>query len=491
LILFLLIILYLPVFPLRSPLHRELWLAVAPGPWLMGYSGPFGATQLWHNIIHALKTQVEVRHCRRHLRVHADCFMGSDAVDAVLSFLMQNVVFSTSEVSRLKAARLCQALMEAKVFEPVGTKLFHKGKEVSFEDSTSSLYRFMEPCTTIVDTDTENPVRNKDHFKSYLVEEVWKQQTLLQLLQTVEVPVLDSILNSPPRVQRQTSLAPLSKQDLVISNTCLERELMDTLNLPQLDEWLSAAADLLELFPDQLIVAAGEQLSQQYDNVFAEYKEQLTNQKRVLFDIISKYYNGQEKSPLIPGRYLDIHIAILQLINDNKIEDAIKAFQLCFRLLDTSVRDELKRLVTFMATAAHPEACCLQKQMDNKTLVCRTFQKAIVQNYKLHQSQTEALLLFLISNHTELFKIPKSVIDGVRGTLRKMQQGEDPDTLPSLSYRLIKEYEDQCEAATLESLKMLLHNISMNKKMPAKQKKRLLKEFEKHHPPGQFIWGDL
>ncbi|XP_033845783.1 DEP domain-containing protein 4 [Periophthalmus magnuspinnatus] len=503
-----------------------------------GYSGPFGATQLWHNIIHALKTQVEVRHCRRHLRVHADCFMGSDAVDAVLSFLMQNVVFSTSEVSRLKAARLCQALMEAKVFEPVGTKLFHKGKEVSFEDSTSSLYRFMEPCTTIVDTDTENvqpreletkwnmsyspseirtisnpiatgPFERRIHrllrtisvqlpispsqgkrstttlLSKAVVEEVWKQQTLLQLLQTVEVPVLDSILNSPPRVQRQTSLAPLSKQDLVISNTCLERELMDTLNLPQLDEWLSAAADLLELFPDQLIVAAGEQLSQQYDNVFAEYKEQLTNQKRVLFDIISKYYNGQEKSPLIPGRYLDIHIAILQLINDNKIEDAIKAFQLCFRLLDTSVRDELKRLVTFMATAAHPEACCLQKQMDNKTLVCRTFQKAIVQNYKLHQSQTEALLLFLISNHTELFKIPKSVIDGVRGTLRKMQQGEDPDTLPTFTFcqqMTSEEYEDQCEAATLESLKMLLHNISMNKKMPAKQKKRLLKEFEKHHP---------
>lgn len=110
----------------------------------IGFSGPFGATQLWHNIIQALRTQVEVRRCRRHLRVHAGCFTGSDAVDAVLSYLMQNVVFCTSEVSRLKAARLCQALMEAKVFEPVGTKLFRREKEVTFEDSSCSLYRFLE-----------------------------------------------------------------------------------------------------------------------------------------------------------------------------------------------------------------------------------------------------------------------------------------------------------------------------------------------------------
>lgn len=111
---------------------------------LIGFSGPFGATQLWNGIIHALQTQVEVRRCRRHLRVHPSCFTGSDAVDAVLSYLMQNVVFCTSEVSRLKAARLCQALMEAKVFEPVGTKLFRRDKEGTFEDSGCSLYRFLE-----------------------------------------------------------------------------------------------------------------------------------------------------------------------------------------------------------------------------------------------------------------------------------------------------------------------------------------------------------
>lgn len=98
----------------------------------IGFSGPFHATQLWHNIIQALHTQVEVRRRRHHLCVHPDCFTGSDAVDAVLSCLMQNVFFCASEVSHLKAARLCQALMEAKVFEAVGTKLFRRDKEGHF-----------------------------------------------------------------------------------------------------------------------------------------------------------------------------------------------------------------------------------------------------------------------------------------------------------------------------------------------------------------------
>ncbi|XP_030576259.1 DEP domain-containing protein 4 isoform X2 [Archocentrus centrarchus] len=501
-----------------------------------GFSGPFGATQLWYNIIQALQTQVEVRSCRRHLRVYAECFTGSDAVDTVLSYLMQNVAFCTSEVSRLKAARLCQALMEAKVFEPVGTKLFRKDKEVTFEDSSSSLYRFLEykafPNSDVkegsVDTENRSPeqqeikrkrssrrlnelrtianplaVGSSDRrverllrtinlqpsltsalsraptssvFLSKAVsDEVWKQQTVLQLLQLVELPVLDCILTSPERVHPQTCKAPLANQDLVISNTCLERELPDTLNLPQLDEWLSAAADCLELFPDQLIVVAGEQLSQQCGNVSLEdaSAEHMASQKRLLFDTIAKYYSGQEKSPLISGRYLDIHVAVLNLLDEGKVQDAIKASQLCLRLLYASLRDELRRLLAFMATAAHLDACRLQKQ------------RAVIQNHEWTRSQSEALVFFLMDNHSELFKTPTTLIEAVRRTLRTVQQGKDPDSFATFTFcqqATPQEYENQREATTLESLKQLLHDISSSKSMPAKEKRRLLKEFEKHHP---------
>lgn len=67
-----------------------------------------------------------------------------------------------------------------------------------------------------------------------MVEEVWKQQTLLQLLQIIELPMLDCILTSPAKVHPQACRATLANQDIVISNTCLERELPDSLKLPQL-----------------------------------------------------------------------------------------------------------------------------------------------------------------------------------------------------------------------------------------------------------------
>ncbi|KAM6895283.1 DEP domain-containing protein 4 [Xenentodon cancila] len=508
-----------------------------------GFSGPFGATQLWNNIIQNLQTQVEVRRCRRRLRVHAETFTGSDAVDAVLSYLMQNVVFCTSEVSRLKAARLCQALMEAKVFEPVGRKLFRRDKEATFEDSSCSLYRFLEQKAANSSgmkegsVDAENvppeeldPKRKKSSrfnelrtisnpfavgpsdrrverllrtinlqpcfssshrtftttsgfLSKAVVDEVWKQQTLLQLLQIIELPMLDCILTSPERARPKACRVPMTNQDLVISNTCLDRELPDTLNLPQLDAWLSAAADCLELFPDQVIVVVGEKLGKQDD--VASLEDENVEQKRLLFDTIAKYYNEQEKVPLISGCYLDIHAAILNLLDEGKAQDAIKASQLCLRLLDTSVKDELRRLLAFMATAARPDACRLQKKSDNRSLVCRTFQKALVQNHELTRLQSETLVLFLMDNHTELFKTPSTLTEAVRKTLRTLQQGKDPDSIATFTFCqqvTSQEYEDQREATTLESLKQLLRDISSNKSLPDKERKKLLKEFEKHHP---------
>lgn len=84
----------------------------------------------------------------------------------------------------------------------------------------------------------------------------------------------------------------------------------------RLDEWLSAAADCLELFPDQLIVFAGEQLSHQGGDSLSgdQCGEQVASQKRLLFETISKFYSGQERAPLLSGHHLDIHVAILNLL---------------------------------------------------------------------------------------------------------------------------------------------------------------------------------
>ncbi|XP_016143389.1 DEP domain-containing protein 4 [Sinocyclocheilus grahami] len=503
---------------------------------LAGFAGPFRATQLWQNIIEALRTQVELGPRRQHLRVHHDCFTGSDAVDVVLSHLMQNIYFCSSEVSRLKAARLCQALMESRVFEPVGIKLFRRDKEMTFEDSSCSLYRFLDGSTKKTYSGSEHQTPDKQTGKrkttsrfgqmqtisnplvlgssdrrverllkninlhpsvpsdlnraaisnSFLsrkvVRDVWRQQALLQLLQVVEIAMLDCILTSPAKPEPLRS-SHRNHGDLVISNTCVDREVSESLNLPELDAWLTAAVDCLDLFPDQLIVVASEQLIQQNA---ASGKEK---HKRLLFDIIAKYYNSPERPPLLSGRYTDVQTGILHLLDCGRGEEALRAAQLCLQLLESTSRDELRRLLGFMATAADNEAFRLHKQIENRALVSKTFVKAVIQSKEMTRVQCERLLLFLMDNHTQLFKTPLSLIEAVRKTLQTVQQGRDLDNVALFTFcqRVsLQQYEGNKDKATLDSLKQLMHHIAHSDGLSVKQKRGLAKQFQKHHP-GIFL----
>lgn len=79
-----------------------------------------------------------------------------------------------------------------------------------------------------------------------------------------------------------------------------------------------AAADCLELFPDEVIVATGEQLIQVQT---AEGDEKSGVYKKLLFDAIAKYYNSQERVPLLAGCYMDIHAGILKLLGKTDAEN--------------------------------------------------------------------------------------------------------------------------------------------------------------------------
>lgn len=109
---------------------------------------PFRATYIWGSIISNLQTHVEVKHRRHNLKSYQDCFLGSEAVDVVLAHLALSRFFGDEAVPRYKAVRLCQALMESRVFEPVGVKVFGKEKkQAKFEDSSFCLYRFLSPSS--------------------------------------------------------------------------------------------------------------------------------------------------------------------------------------------------------------------------------------------------------------------------------------------------------------------------------------------------------
>ncbi|KAM4677530.1 DEP domain-containing protein 4 [Discoglossus pictus] len=484
--------------------------------------GPFQATQLWNSIIQALKSQVEVKSRRQHLRTYTNCFTGSDAVDVVLCHLMQNMYLSSLDISRTKGVHLCQALLDHKVFEPIGGKLFKSETGLVFEDSSNQFYRFKDPNTAI-DFLSEDKYSSKfrrlsrsgyastisnpsalgttneklnqllhgicDHPNAQLslelhkttstvsqkdTENVWKQQIMLRLLQLIHVPILEDILESPVKTEHRKPFI-----DLIVSNTFLDREILQTLQLPKLDRWLATAVECLEYFPDQQIVMLSEQLPQSNNQ-----DDDLDRYKKMLFEVIAKHYT-QERDPFLANRLLKILVGIIELLEHGKKAQALEAVQLYLRLLVPKSREELRRLLTFMATASETDGYKLQKQFDNKTVVIKMFSKVIVQSLAISRAQCEEFTAFLVENYCELFKTPIALLDLISTKLRSLQNGIDPDAISGFTFcqpLTLEEFERQRSSNTAEELKRLLGMIHGTNAISEKKKKKVRKEFQKYHP---------
>ncbi|NXT24544.1 DEPD7 protein, partial [Syrrhaptes paradoxus] len=465
---------------------------------------PFQATQLWNSIIHALHSQVEIKRRRQHLKTYKNCFTGSNAVDVVLSHLMQSMYLSCNDISRLKGVRVCQALMDHKVFEPVGARLylFKNEKETEFEDTNTSLYKFVNSDLTppllrrnkdneslspeqICEQKTKRCSKVEELLQSINVHaslcpkitvnepthhlskrDVWKQQTLLRLLQLIDIPLLEDILVSS--VKRKTDC--FGREDLIISNTFLDREVTCSLNLPELDKWLFAAVECLEYFPDQFIVMVSQQLPQS-----ANKPSSPNTYKKILFDVIIKYYS-QKKDSLLATQDLNVHSGIIELIEKGKTDQALEASQLYLKLLAPNIQEELHRLLTFLAIASDSEGYKLQKQFDNRLVIIKTCTKFILQNKMLSKPQAELLTQFLMDNHSELFKTPLTLLELTSRRLESLLKGQDPDIDSGFTFCqrvTTKEYEDQ-KQQTNQYLLALVREMDNDPTVPLKQKKKLI-----------------
>ncbi|NXB79668.1 DEPD7 protein, partial [Donacobius atricapilla] len=469
---------------------------------------PFQATQLWNSIIHALHNQVEIKRRRQHLKTYRNCFTGSNAVDVVLSHLMQSMYLSCRDISRLKGVRVCQALMDHKVFEPVGAKLylFKNGKETEFEDTDTSLYRFvnssLDPLLPRKNKDNESlspeqickqktkrcskveellrsiyvhaslppkiMVNEPTHLLSKgVIEDVWRQQTLLRLLQLIDVPLLEDILVSSVKTKSDSFG---KEEDMIISNTFLDREVTCSLNLSELDRWLYAAIECLEYFPDQFLVMVSQQLAQSTNTPTS-----LNTYKKILFDVIIKYYS-QKKDSLLATQDFDIHSGIIELLEKGKTDQALEALQLYLKLLAPNISEELHRLLTFLAIASESEGYRLQKQFENRFVITKTCTKFILQNRTLSKPQAELLTQFLMDNHSELFKAPLTLLELMSRRLENLLEGQDPDINSGFTFcqRITtKEYEDQ-KLQTNQYLLALIQEMDNDPTVPSKQKKKLI-----------------
>ncbi|XP_028812267.1 LOW QUALITY PROTEIN: DEP domain-containing protein 7-like [Denticeps clupeoides] len=490
---------------------------------------PFRATYIWSSIITNLHARVEVKRRRHNLKSYHDCFLGSEAVDAVLAHIIQSKFCGDAEVPRAKAARLCQALMDSRVFEAVGTNVFGKEKKrATFEDSSCSLYRFLDAQkrgtanpdgldngyhTSTSEGNGDSPSQTRSDDKVYsadspvktdksledvlgnvnlnstitpqmmnlglsqeLVDEVWRQQTVLRLLQLIELPLLESLLDGkesprPPPARHG------SDPDLLYTSSYVDREILKAFGEAQADNWLSAAVDCLEFLPDQLVVDVSRGLP--------KCSDESDQCKRLIYGVLAQHYGEPQHPPLLSNHVFDIHSGISELLVNGKREQALEALQLCLKLQDSRSREELRRLLRFMATAADPQEVRVHKEIENRMAVKRAFSSAIVYSARLAKGKVDLMVLFLMDNHSDAFKIPGSLHRLVSEKLASIIKGKDPNSVTGTTFcqRISGQaYTETVQETTKEELWALLKTIHENAKLSVKEKKRLLGQFYKGHP---------
>uniref|UniRef100_A0AAY4E0Z2 DEP domain-containing protein n=1 Tax=Denticeps clupeoides TaxID=299321 RepID=A0AAY4E0Z2_9TELE len=448
-------------------------------PGTQGMAGkPFRATYIWSSIItnlHAGPTMTASWAPRPWTRL--------------LAHIIQSKFCGDAEVPRAKAARLCQALMDSRVFEAVGTNVFGKEKKrATFEDSSCSLYRFLDaqkrgtanpdgPGQRIPHLHQRRERRQSLTDECTVVDEVWRQQTVLRLLQLIELPLLESLLDG-----KESPRPPLhgmdSDPDLLYTSSYVDREILKAFGEAQADNWLSAAVDCLEFLPDQLVVDVSRGLP--------KCSDESDQCKRLIYGVLAQHYGEPQHPPLLSNHVFDIHSGISELLVNGKREQALEALQLCLKLQDSRSREELRRLLRFMATAADPQEVRVHKEVSgNRMAVKRAFSSAIVYSARLAKGKVDLMVLFLMDNHSDAFKIPGSLHRLVSEKLASIIKGKDPNSVTGTTFcqRISGQaYTETVQETTKEELWALLKTIHENAKLSVKEKKRLLGQFYKGHP---------
>lgn len=159
------------------------------------------------------------------------------------------------------------------------------------------------------------------------------------------------------------------------------------------DEWMSVAVDCLEFLPDEQVVEVSRGLAGCPDDPL--------QCKKLLYQVLVKHYGQTKRPPLLSNYFFDVYSGISELLGEKrsccsicvhvqqnncrvkikitpfvgaflvngKLEQATEALQLSLRLQDSRSREELRRLLRFMATAAKPQEVKLHKEVSVPALV--------------------------------------------------------------------------------------------------------------------------
>ncbi|GAB6018598.1 DEP domain containing [Chamberlinius hualienensis] len=449
-------------------------------------SGPFKATQLWKKLIIGLKTNVTVKKKRGSAGQSESVFNGQNAVDVIYTCLVDerskgSSSLITKHVTRNVANRVCQALLDSRVFAPLTTSknLSETPKNHVFTDDESNFYYFTNvddfifpsPALFKVDNDTHKHngrktlpfssrhlslVRCRRLLSSDRLENssdasdtdlARKEVAFRHLLSLIELPFLEDLI-------------PVYE---LIEPNCNVEKLLDDSTISTSDSWVAMVKELT----DSSCVY--------YDNPVGLSNEQLKRQEYLKL----RHHYRNHPSAIVSTQYNEIFVAILGFMKRKDFTKALQATQYAILLLPYNRRKTLQILLKFMGFVTR-EDFKLENDIENEQLVLDHFASSIFDIKLMASAEILVLTHFLLLNQKPIFVVP-NVINQELSNYKHENTflGQD-----SLFCQQIPEsiYKDQTHKESNAAIEKLMESIIDSTTISLKEKQKFLKRFKKHHP---------
>ncbi|KAK7107316.1 DEP domain-containing protein 7-like [Littorina saxatilis] len=506
--------------------------------------GPFRATQIWNDMTSHMKSKVELKRRRCKMRYYDNCFTGTDAVDVVLHYLLSDKETFSTDLSREKAVKVCQLLMSKKVFEPASSR-HHDSSKHSFEDSGGKLYCFPVDSSNVEneppadDSDDDSLCDESDlphcsnskqcsfpleglsdvrlcdreadcgsvmstsrtsfncslgslrslsgldysqqiaNISKSVIEETWREVALAQLTTLIELTFLDGVLAPDKPNKRQQQHHNLIISNIVAKNWHLPiTDSLMNLNEVGLEGMMEEEGVIQTAIACIECIPKGSSLLSEHEFHCGD-----SNAKRQAFEILRKHYS-QLSDTILPGRFFDLHMAILNQILQHGDGHAVEALRLDMVLLPVAVKEELHRLLKFMTAVSLDNTLVLDPSDSNEVMVLRAFSDAVFRHKLLAPNLGSVLVQFMMQNMPEMFTIPRSLREKVSLKLYQIKTGQNvPDFDTAFCDRVSREeYNRQARDCTQEALIAMMNNVLDDTKVTLREKKNKLKQFQKCYP---------
>ncbi|XP_074510834.1 DEP domain-containing protein 1B-like [Sebastes fasciatus] len=476
--------------------------------------GPYRATKLWNETIKLFRGGMSLKRHWAHFRYYDCSFTGSEAVDYLHELLRRNYNFGP-EVTRYQTLQLLRKFLKAHVIEDIkgrhGTEDFEDNGHLYRFPTTSPLKSFPTrpllrdssdlPRLIRWDDYEELPQRenipplkaaamtsdlwNKRHSVAIgdvnecklirrkeitpkQVDHIWKSMTVAHLQRVLGLQSLDGVLNPKHVIGKHIvhNVFSVNKTGIVV----LENKAED------MPYWVVSAMKCLANWPN------GNESKQP---VYLGFE-------RDVLRTVADYFQ-RLKEPLLTFHLYEVFVNILSLLQEQEV--ATEALQLSCVLLPPPNRRRLQLLLRLMARVCqNPHLPPLNDTIATRTLMVQMFSHCVlgsVEEMDLDELLATKLVTFMMEHHNTIFQVPSKLRCQVEEHLSHLKRvqikyaGSDTDfsASPAFCKQISRvESEEPKVIGTQTPLQALLEGLIADKELPAKDKRKRLKQFQRSYP---------